>query len=96
MQPPNDHEIVTAISEQVQKWTKIKEKGREGLIIVEGAGGVHSPTPSGTSQVDALRPLRMPVFLVGDPKLGGISATISAWESMLLNPLEILEGFWII
>ncbi|KAA8570973.1 hypothetical protein MFRU_011g00010 [Monilinia fructicola] len=89
VKPPNDHEIVTAISEQVQKWTKSKEKGREGLIIVEGAGGVHSPTPSGTSQVDALRPLRMPVFLVGDPKLGGISATISAWESLHLRGYDI-------
>jgi dethiobiotin synthetase/adenosylmethionine--8-amino-7-oxononanoate aminotransferase len=51
------------------------------MIIVEGAGGVHSPTPSGTSQLDALRPLRLPIFLVGDPNLGGISGTISAWES---------------
>lgn len=81
MQPPNDHEIVTAISDQVQKWTRGNQEGQEGMIIVEGAGGVHSPTPSGTSQSDALRPLRMPVLLVGDPKLGGISATISAWES---------------
>ncbi|RAL63901.1 hypothetical protein DID88_003089 [Monilinia fructigena] len=89
VKPPNDHEIVTAISEQVQKWTRSKEEGREGLIIVEGAGGVHSPTPSGTSQVDALRPLRMPVFLVGDPKLGGISATISAWESLHLRGYDI-------
>ncbi|QSZ34312.1 hypothetical protein DSL72_005903 [Monilinia vaccinii-corymbosi] len=89
VKPPNGHEIVTAISEQVQKWTRNHEKGQEGLIIVEGAGGVHSPTPSGTSQVDALRPLRMPVFLVGDPKLGGISATISAWESLHLRGYDI-------
>ncbi|KAI9649574.1 hypothetical protein NHQ30_002154 [Ciborinia camelliae] len=57
----NDHEIVTAISESVQEWTRMNQ-GREGMILVEGAGGVHSPTPSGTSQVDALRPLRMPTF----------------------------------
>ncbi|ESZ95532.1 hypothetical protein SBOR_4085 [Sclerotinia borealis F-4128] len=87
--PPNDHEIVTAISEQVQKWTRSNKEGQEGMILVEGAGGVHSPTPSGTSQADALRPLRMPVFLVGDPKLGGISATISAWESLHLRGYDI-------
>ncbi|KAF5872403.1 putative onanonoxo-7-onima-8-eninoihtemlysoneda protein [Botrytis fragariae] len=89
VKPPNDHEIVTAISNQVQKWTRGNERRGEGMIIVEGAGGVHSPTPSGTSQVDALRPLRMPVFLVGDPKLGGISATISAWESLHLRGYDI-------
>ncbi|KAF7886427.1 hypothetical protein EAF00_010530 [Botryotinia globosa] len=89
VKPPNDHEIVTAISDQVKKWTKSNERRGEGMIIVEGAGGVHSPTPSGTSQVDALRPLRMPVFLVGDPKLGGISATISAWESLHLRGYDI-------
>ncbi|TGO23833.1 hypothetical protein BPAE_0120g00120 [Botrytis paeoniae] len=89
VKPPNDHEIVTAISDQVKKWTKINESRGGGMIIVEGAGGVHSPTPSGTSQVDALRPLRMPVFLVGDPKLGGISATISAWESLHLRGYDI-------
>ncbi|TGO90447.1 hypothetical protein BPOR_0064g00100 [Botrytis porri] len=89
VKPPNDHEIVTAISDQVKIWTKINERRGEGMIIVEGAGGVHSPTPSGTSQVDALRPLRMPVFLVGDPRLGGISATISAWESLHLRGYDI-------
>ncbi|KAK6600341.1 onanonoxo-7-onima-8-eninoihtemlysoneda [Botrytis cinerea] len=89
VKPPNDHEIVTAISDQVQKWTKSSEKKGKGMVIVEGAGGVHSPTPSGTSQVDALRPLRMPVFLVGDPKLGGISATISAWESLHLRGYDV-------
>ncbi|TEY62365.1 hypothetical protein BOTCAL_0163g00080 [Botryotinia calthae] len=89
VKPPNDHEIVTAISDQVQKWTKSSEKKGQGMVIVEGAGGVHSPTPSGTSQADALRPLRMPVFLVGDPRLGGISATISAWESLHLRGYDI-------
>ncbi|KAJ8060557.1 hypothetical protein OCU04_010872 [Sclerotinia nivalis] len=89
VKPPNDHEIVTAIAEQVQKWTRSNEEGQESMILVEGAGGVHSPTPSGTSQVDALRPLRMPVFLVGDSKLGGISATISAWESLHLRGYDI-------
>lgn len=47
--------------------------------------GVHSPTLSGTTQVDGYRPLFLPTILVGDPKLGGISATISSYESLLLR-----------
>ena len=47
--------------------------------------GVHSPTLSGTTQVDAYRPLFLPTILVGDSRLGGISSTISAYESLLLR-----------
>ena len=31
-------------------------------------------------QCDVLRPLRLPAVLVGDARLGGISATIAAYE----------------
>jgi dethiobiotin synthetase/adenosylmethionine--8-amino-7-oxononanoate aminotransferase len=47
--------------------------------------GVHSPTLSGTTQLDSYRPLFLPIVLVGDSKLGGISSTISAYESLLLR-----------
>jgi dethiobiotin synthetase/adenosylmethionine--8-amino-7-oxononanoate aminotransferase len=47
--------------------------------------GIHSPTLSGSSQLDAYRPLFLPTILVGDSKLGGISSTISAYESLLLR-----------
>lgn len=47
--------------------------------------GVHSPTLSGTTQVDSYRPLFLPAVLVGDSRLGGISATISAYESLLVR-----------
>ena len=46
---------------------------------------MHSPTLSGSSQVDAYRPLFLPTILIGDSKLGGISSTISAYESLLLR-----------
>ncbi|KAM3081711.1 hypothetical protein ACMFMG_005161 [Clarireedia jacksonii] len=82
VQPPSDHEIASAISAQIKEWHESHDQRQQGMIIVEGAGGVHSPTPSGTSQLDALRPLRLPIFLVGDSNLGGISGTISAWESL--------------
>ncbi|KAL6756174.1 pyridoxal phosphate-dependent transferase [Haematococcus lacustris] len=55
------------------------------LTLVETAGGVASPAPSGNLMCDVLRPLRLPAVLVGDARLGGISCTISAYESLLLR-----------
>jgi dethiobiotin synthetase/adenosylmethionine--8-amino-7-oxononanoate aminotransferase len=63
------------------------------VVLVETAGGVHSPTPSGTSQADLYRPLRLPVFLVADPKLGGISSTISAFESLHVRGYDLDSVF---
>ncbi|KAJ7276666.1 PLP-dependent transferase [Mycena rebaudengoi] len=54
-------------------------------LYVETAGGVHSPTLSGTTQLETYRPLFLPTILVGDSRLGGISATISAYESLLMR-----------
>ena len=47
--------------------------------------GVHSPTLSGTTQLESYRPLFLPTILVGDSKLGGISSTISSYESLVLR-----------
>lgn len=60
-------------------------------LLLETAGGVHSPTLSGTSQADLYRPLRLPVLLVADPRLGGISASISAFESLHMRGYDV-EG----
>lgn len=40
-------------------------------------------------QCDILRPMRLPAVLVGDHRLGGISATISAYESLLLRGYDV-------
>ncbi|KAF4636227.1 hypothetical protein G7Y89_g1880 [Cudoniella acicularis] len=58
-------------------------------LFLETAGGVHSPTPSGTSQADLYRPLRWPVCLIGDYRLGGISSTISAFESLHIRGYDV-------
>ncbi|KAG9091745.1 hypothetical protein FS749_016316, partial [Ceratobasidium sp. UAMH 11750] len=58
-------------------------------MFVETAGGVHSPALSGTLQSDAYRPLRLPTILIADSRLGGISSTISAYESLLLRGYSI-------
>lgn len=60
-----------------------------GLTIVETAGGVLSPGPSGVPQADIFRPMRLPVILVGDHRLGGIASTISAAESLTLRGYDI-------
>ncbi|KAJ9604991.1 hypothetical protein H2200_010380 [Cladophialophora chaetospira] len=57
--------------------------------IVETAGGVLSPGPSGTVQADLYRPLRLPTILVGDSKLGGIATTISAFESLHIRGYDV-------
>jgi dethiobiotin synthetase/adenosylmethionine--8-amino-7-oxononanoate aminotransferase len=56
---------------------------------METAGGVHSPGPSGTTQADMYIPLRAPSLLVGDSRLGGISQTISAFESLRIRGYNV-------
>lgn len=60
------------------------------LLLVETAGGVLSPGIANTAlQVDVLRPFRFPVLLVGDARLGGISTTLSAYESLRLRGMDV-------
>ena len=59
---------------------------RRGMILfLTCIEGVHSPTLSGTTQLESYRPLFLPTVLVGDSKLGGISSTISSYESLVLR-----------
>lgn len=60
-------------------------------MLVETAGGPNSPGPTGTLQTDLYRPLRLPVIFVADYRLGGISTSISAYESLKLRGYDI-EG----
>ncbi|PSN61822.1 PLP-dependent transferase [Corynespora cassiicola Philippines] len=88
--PGDDHlnsQIATILNDYAQKLS-IGNSGK-GLGILETAGGVLSPSPSGVPQADAYRPLRLPVVLVGDHRLGGISSTISAAESLTVRGYDI-------
>lgn len=62
----------------------------ESLVLVESAGGVLSPAPSGSLQADAFRAMRLPVVLVGDGRLGGIGVTLSALESLRMRGYTVL------
>ncbi|KAK6159136.1 hypothetical protein DH2020_006450 [Rehmannia glutinosa] len=62
----------------------------EIMCVIETAGGVASPGPSGSLQCDLYRrPFRLPAILVGDGRLGGISGTISAYESLKLRGYDV-------
>ncbi|PGH35597.1 dethiobiotin synthase [[Emmonsia] crescens] len=82
---PRDREILEAVSQTLNGWA---QHGR-GLALVETAGGVLSPGPNGTLQSDLYRPLRLPVILVADSRLGGISSSIAAYESLLLRGYDV-------
>jgi dethiobiotin synthetase/adenosylmethionine--8-amino-7-oxononanoate aminotransferase len=83
--PPSDEVLLEQIRNHVA------ESAQEGVgtMFLETAGGVHSPGPNGTSQVDLYRPLRLPTVFVADPKLGGISSSISAFESLHLRGYDL-------
>ncbi|CAA0837321.1 Bifunctional dethiobiotin synthetase/7-8-diamino-pelargonic acid aminotransferase-mitochondrial [Striga hermonthica] len=59
------------------------------MCVIETAGGIASPGPSGSLQCDLYRPFRLPAILVGDGRLGGISGTISAYESLKLRGYDV-------
>ncbi|SLM35393.1 onanonoxo-7-onima-8-eninoihtemlysoneda [Lasallia pustulata] len=88
--PPSDAAIVQAVCTQM---SECAQNWRQGTVLVETAGGVHSPTPSGSSQADMYRPLRLPVILIADHRLGGISSSISAFESLRMRGYDIDSVF---
>ncbi|KAJ3485058.1 hypothetical protein NLJ89_g11931 [Agrocybe chaxingu] len=70
---PTDETFITSIADRIRYYAK------------KSNGPSHIPTLSGTTQADAYRPLFLPTVLIGDSKLGGISTTITAYESLLLR-----------
>lgn len=68
--------------------TSYAAKG-DGIGIVETAGGVLSPNPYVGLQADLYRPFRLPVVLVGDSQLGGISTSLSSFESLHLRGYDL-------
>ena len=85
--PKDDSTIVTRVRKELGK------HAGQGIrhALIETAGGVLSPSPSGTVQADLYRPLRLPSLLVGDSKLGGIATTISAYESLYVRGYDVDE-----
>jgi dethiobiotin synthetase/adenosylmethionine--8-amino-7-oxononanoate aminotransferase len=92
--PVSDDELVSMMTQQLNTYSKemaLKAAGRQTKMytLVETAGAVNSPAPSGRSQADIYRSLRLPGIMVGDGKIGGIASTISAMESLILRGMDI-------
>lgn len=83
-----DAEVREATMAELTRFSEDSGSGGMRLALLESAGGVASPGPSGSLQAELLRPLRLPGILVGDSRLGGISATISALESLQLRGID--------
>ncbi|KAF9000638.1 pyridoxal phosphate-dependent transferase [Cyathus striatus] len=80
---PSDRTVVNSVANRLKNYAI--SINTYAHAYVETAGGVHSPSLSGTPQADCYRPLFLPTVLIGDSKLGGISSTISAYESLLVR-----------
>ena len=66
-----DDEMISIIEEEITT-------NEAQFVLIEGSGGVASPTLQGQLQCDVFRELRLPVVFIADSKLGGISCTISS------------------
>jgi dethiobiotin synthetase/adenosylmethionine--8-amino-7-oxononanoate aminotransferase len=84
-EPIDDQSILTRVYDELLSCAT----GKDAVAVVETAGGVLSPAPSGTVQADLYRPLRLPTLLVGDHRLGGIGSTISSWESLHVRGYDV-------
>ncbi|KAI1472644.1 PLP-dependent transferase [Daldinia caldariorum] len=82
---PSDKELLSRIYEFASR----SAAQQPGWLFIETAGGVHSPGPTGTTQADLYAAIRCPVILIADSKLGGISLTISAFESLKLRGYDV-------
>lgn len=89
--PVMDEEIVRTTRAALGEFSQSMERAKKrALALVETAGGVASPAPSGRLQCDVLRALRLPAILVGDGKLGGISTTAAAYEALRARGYDVV------
>ncbi|KAH0350322.1 PLP-dependent transferase, partial [Aureobasidium melanogenum] len=84
-EPIDDQSILTRVYDELLSY----DTEKDAVAVVETAGGVLSPAPSGNVQADLYRPLRLPALLVGDHRLGGIGSTISSWESLHVRGYDV-------
>ncbi|KUI56840.1 Bifunctional dethiobiotin synthetase/7,8-diamino-pelargonic acid aminotransferase, mitochondrial [Cytospora mali] len=84
----SDSNLISSVFDRVAQ-SAIDAPVKGSWLFCETFGGVHTPGPSGTSQVDLYRPLRLPAILIGDSGLEGISATISAFESLRIRGYDV-------
>lgn len=79
-------EFISGLSEKLKSYSP-----KFDWTLMETAGGVLTPITNSHLQADLYRPLRLPTILIADPNLGGISATISAYESLKIRGFDIVS-----
>jgi dethiobiotin synthetase len=87
--PISNAELISNLEKVLQNFSFSDSAGKDLLTVVETAGGVLSPVPSKSLQADIYRTFRLPVILVGDSRLGGISTTLSAYESLRFRDYKV-------
>ncbi|ORY21589.1 adenosylmethionine-8-amino-7-oxononanoate transaminase [Naematelia encephala] len=87
--PESNDDIVRGVERYARQCLSSLD-GQRGSLFVETAGGVHSPAlhPPHT-QSTFLRSLLLPCVLIASPHLGGISTTLTSYESLLLRGYHI-------
>jgi bifunctional dethiobiotin synthetase / adenosylmethionine---8-amino-7-oxononanoate aminotransferase len=88
--PISDKDLVVGLEREMRAFSngaaaQVGTKQPQLFTVIETAGGVLSPGPSRNLQADIYRTFRFPIILVGDSKLGGITTTLSAYESLRLR-----------
>ncbi|KAI1319082.1 hypothetical protein EDD11_004971 [Mortierella claussenii] len=81
-EPPPDSEVLQATIQAIRNFKHTLGPTDKGWALLETAGGVNSPIMSGELQSKFYRPLRLPTVLVGDSHLGGISTTLTSFETL--------------
>lgn len=92
-----DRELLESVYDHLRGFAS-RQVGQlpDALALVETAGGVCSPGPSGRLAADIYRPTRLPTILVADGRLGGISCSISAIESLLLRGYDTVRALYLL
>eukprot|EP01084_Bolivina_argentea_P207611 354192_1 len=87
--PPDDSSLIQSVASILDNTAPMPNsclnEADTSLCVVETAGGVLSPSPSGSLQADLFKSLRLDALLIGDGTLGGIGASLQAYESLILR-----------
>ena len=92
--PVTDEDVVNAVRNRLEEFynndlNNNNNNNNNKFALVETAGGVASPSSSGNLQSNVLARCRLPAILVGDGRLGGVSVTLTSYESLLLRGYDV-------
>ena len=88
--PVTDEDVVSAVRNRMEEFYNNNDNNNNRkFALVETAGGVASPSSSGNLQSNVLARCRLPAILVGDGRLGGVSVTLTSYESLLLRGYDV-------